>query len=171
MYFFSFFQFFVQTTTTPTTPLNPASRSLSNNLLSGTIPTQLQLPSIASGELFLATNPLCYNVNYTSWAAINDFSLVTFCAAANCPYLYGATCSTPCPCNTTSATCFSGKSGNGTCVCSSAFTANCNACALGYYGSSCSPGNDSFKFLLIPLLLQLLLSCFSLTLFLSYVVF
>ena len=58
--------------------------------------------------------PLCYNVNYQTWAETNDYALVTFCAAASCPELYGPSCSSPCLCANTP--CFSGASGNGSCL-------------------------------------------------------
>jgi len=63
---------------------------------------------------YLSANPLCYNINYQTWAGTNDYTSVTFCAAANCPELYGPSCSSPCLCG--NASCFSGASGNGTCI-------------------------------------------------------
>ena len=53
---------------------------------------------------------MCYNINYRIWAGTNDYAPATFCTAANCPGLYGPSCS-PCLCANTP--CFSGAGGNG----------------------------------------------------------
>ena len=91
--------------------------------------------------MYLASNPLCYNVNYGSWAASNDHSSVAFCAADTCPNNYGAAC-TACTCSTTSAVCSSGANGNGSCTCFTGFSGvNCTSCAAGYFCSSCNPCN------------------------------
>jgi len=119
--------------------IHVASRLLYNNQLSGTIPTQIHLSSLlSSAYLWLSYNPLCYNINYASWAASTDYSFVTFCNATNCPNNYRATCAS-CHCNTTSAICTSGISGNGSCICTPDFP-GCSACSVGYYGPVCNPG-------------------------------
>ena len=114
---------------------------MSSNQLTGTIPSQLQLPSLLlSGTLFLASNQLCYNVNYTSWATTADYTANSFCKAANCQY-YGSTCANPCSCNVTSQACSSGVNGNGSCSCLTGFTGvNCTVCGIGYFGPNCVPG-------------------------------
>ena len=84
---------------------------LENAKLVGTLPAELHLPNLT--DCMFANNPLCYNVNYKTWAGTNDYASVAFCAAASCPVRYGPSCSL---CSCRNSSCFSGASGNGSCV-------------------------------------------------------
>ena len=96
----------------------------------------------------LAGNPLCYNINYQNWTEFSDYASVTFCDAANCPKLYGPSCSSHCLCR--NASCFSGASGNGTCIFRIPFLFLNSGSFLSsspfffcYLAASCSAGNDA----------------------------
>ena len=71
--------------------------------------------SVAAGcSFFLVGILLPIRCATISTTRTNDYASVTFCAAANCPELYGPSCSSPCGCG--NASCFSGASGNGSCL-------------------------------------------------------
>jgi len=53
------------------------TRFLNNNLLTGTIPTQLNMGPNYYGILELSSNNFCPVADYSTWATSNDYSSIT----------------------------------------------------------------------------------------------
>jgi len=90
---------------------------VSNNQLSGPIPTELQrLPLL--GSLFLLPNPLCPLLDYSAWAKSNDSPGSTECECA--AGLTGDNCTVPCGCSSPGS--LGSCSRKGHCHCLSGYT-------------------------------------------------